>query len=118
MSLGSIFYLYYSSSYNSADIFNVPLMVLDGAGNKFSPFFSRMSGWLTGGFIYNGKGVLQALKTTEKIIDGISVEEGPDLPFNLAGHCTVHIGGDLFLVAGGFQNDYKSPSKKVFIQVK
>ena len=51
-----------------------------------------MSGWLTGGFIYNDKGVLQALKTTEKIIDGISVEEGPDLPFNLAGHCTVHIG--------------------------
>ena len=93
------------------------LMVLDGAGNTFS-FFSRMSGWLTGGFIYNDKGVLQALKTTEKIIDGISVEEGPDLPFNLAGHCTVHIGGDLFLVAGGFQNDYKSPSKKVFIQVK
>ena len=117
MPLGSIFYLYYSSSYNSADIFNVPLMILDGAGNKFSLFF-RMSGWLTGGFIYNDKGVLQALKTTEKIIDGISVEAGPDLPFNLAGHCTVHIGGDLFLVAGGFQNDYKSPSKKVFIQVK
>jgi hypothetical protein len=81
-------------------------------------FFSRMSGWLTGGFIYNEKGVLQALKTTEMIIDGISVEAGPDLPFNLAGHCTVHIGGDLFFIAGGFQNDYKSPSKKVFIQVK
>ena len=81
-------------------------------------FFYRMSGWLTGGFIYNDKGVLQALKTTEKIIDGISVEAGPDLPFNLAGHCTVHIGGDLFLVAGGFQNDYKSPSKPLWNKIR
>ena len=56
--------------------------------------------------------------STEKIIDGISVETGPDMPFNLAGHCTVHIGGDLFLIAGGFHKDYKSPSDKVFLQVR
>ena len=40
------------------------------------------------------------------------------MPFNLAGHCTVHIGGDLFLIAGGFHKDYKSPSDKVFLQVR
>ena len=49
------------------------------------------------------------------IINGISVKPGPDLPYPLAAHYTFHIGGNLFFIAGGFEHDYKTPSKKAFL---
>ena len=76
-----------------------------------------MSGWFTGGFIHNHLNVIQPIQSTEKIIDGISIEPGPDLPYPLAAHCIVHIGGNLFFIAGGFEHDYKTPSKKAFLMV-
>ena len=76
--------------------------------------YSDDDGWLTGGG--ENDGLLLPLQSTEKIINGV-VKQGPDLPYRLAGHCTVNVGGKLFFTAGGFTYDYQSPSQYAIIQV-
>lgn len=88
----------------------------------FSFHSDKKSAWITGGFTYEfyneQENILKTKKSTERVVDGITLEKGPDMPFTLAGHCTAHVGGDVFFVAGGYQQDFKSTTTTTFLQVK
>lgn len=99
----------------------LPDLMLSDVRNAsaFSHHKSKGSGWITGGFKYSligDKNILRPLKSTERLMDGLTLEPGVDLPFTLAGHCSVHVGGDVFFFTGGFKHDFKIPSKDSFIQ--
>ena len=78
-------------------------------GSAFSFFGSQEVAWITGGFRMS-RGQLEPIQSTE-IIDTRSeqtgqdiVRAGPELPYPLAGHCSVYVGNQLFFFIGGYDS--------------
>ena len=80
----------------------------------FSYFKSKEIAWITGG-LQPRNGRLMPVHTTDIINTTNAIEAikpGPNLPYPMAGHCTVYIGGNFFMFTGGFTLDSNSPISK------
>ena len=86
-------------------------------GSAFSYYGGPEVAWITGGFKLRN-GLLTPMQSTEIIdtrqekVEDI-IKAGPDLPYALAGHCSVYLGGQLFYFMGGY--DSLSLSTKTFV---
>ena len=77
-------------------------------GSAFSFIGSQEVAWITGGFRMS-KGQLEPLRSTEiidttKTADQDIVRAGPELPYSMAGHCSVYVGDQLFFFMGGYDS--------------
>eukprot|EP00094_Tigriopus_californicus_P001846 TCALIF_01782-PA protein Name:"Protein of unknown function" AED:0.35 eAED:0.23 QI:0/0.42/0.12/0.62/0.85/1/8/0/917 len=69
--------------------------------------------WITGGFSVKSNALLNS---TEILVKGENIAQGPDLPLPLMAHCAVNVNSTHYMLIGGFGKSYSSTDQVHLVQ--